>query len=60
MSREERGSFLRNAARWQAMTPHERETWKQIVTKLPPMPPETEILPPMPVPNPPLMRLSTN
>jgi hypothetical protein len=42
----ERASFLRNAARWQAMTPQDRTAWKELVTKLPP-------LPPAPVPQPP-------
>lgn len=48
MPPEEKLSFLRNAARWNAMTPRERQTWKDLVTKLPPMPPEPDILPPMP------------
>lgn len=48
MTQEERLSFLQSAARWQAMTPKERETWKDLVTKLPPMPPEPDIMPPLP------------
>ena len=49
MSAEERNQFLRNAARWRELTPRERETWKELVTKLPPMPPEPEPEPaPMP------------
>jgi hypothetical protein len=48
MSPEDRNQFLRNAARWREMTPQERETWKQLVTKLPPMPPEPEEPAPMP------------
>ena len=48
MSREERSSFLRNAARWQQLTPEERAAWRDLVTKLPPMPPEPVLTPPMP------------
>jgi len=46
MSREERSSFLRNAARWQQLTPEERAAWRDLVTKLPPMPPEPVLAPP--------------
>jgi hypothetical protein len=48
MSPTERGEFLRKAERWQQMTAQERETWKRLVTKLPPMPPEPIELPPSP------------
>jgi hypothetical protein len=48
MGVEERKEFLLNAARWQAMSPQERETWKELVTKLPPFPPEPEVTPPTP------------
>ena len=48
MSREERASFLRNAARWQQLTPEERAAWRDLVTKLPPMPPEPVLAPPLP------------
>jgi hypothetical protein len=48
MSPEERASFLRNAARWQQLTPEERATWRDLVTKLPPMPPEPILTPPLP------------
>ena len=48
MSREERSSFLRNAARWQQLTPEERAAWRELVTKLPPMPPEPVLTPPLP------------
>jgi hypothetical protein len=44
----ERASFLRNAARWQEMTPQDRAAWKQLVTKLPPLPPTPIIEPPKP------------
>ena len=47
MAPEERTRFLRNAARWQEMTPTERKTWKELVTKLPPLPPDFNA-PPMP------------
>lgn len=45
MSPAERGEFLRKAERWQQMTTEERETWKSLVTKLPPMPPDPAELP---------------
>ena len=48
MSPEERSTFLRNAARWQQLTPEERATWRELVTKLPPMPPEPILTPPLP------------
>jgi hypothetical protein len=44
----ERASFLRNAARWQQMTPQDRAAWKQLVTKLPPLPPTPVVEPPKP------------
>jgi hypothetical protein len=53
MSTEERNQFLQNAAKWEAMTAAERQLWRALVTKLPPMPPmpsdyyESK-LPPMP------------
>lgn len=53
MTPRERASFLRNAARWQQLTPEERATWRNIVGKLPPMPPESflpPLLPQEPVP----------
>jgi len=45
MSRREQNLFLKNAARWSAMTAQERNTWKALVNDLPPLP---EIIPPMP------------
>jgi hypothetical protein len=38
MSKEQRDQFLKSAARWQAMTPRERETWRVLVSILPPQP----------------------
>lgn len=35
----QRGQFLQNAARWEALTPNEREVWRKLVNSLPPMPP---------------------
>lgn len=40
---EERSQFFKNAERWQAMTPAERESWRKLVREvplLPPLPPE--------------------
>jgi hypothetical protein len=48
MTPQERGEFLRKAERWQQMTPQERQTWKSLITKLPPMPPEPIEMPPKP------------
>jgi hypothetical protein len=50
MSVEERDQFLRNAAKWEAMTARERQLWRTLVNKLPPMPPGfyRSKLPPMP------------
>ena len=48
MSQAERGEFLRKAERWQQMTMEERATWKNLVTKLPPLPPDPAELPPRP------------
>jgi hypothetical protein len=48
MSPEERAQFLQNAAKWEAMTSHERELWRTLVGELPPMPPAPVGMPPMP------------
>jgi hypothetical protein len=48
MDPQERASFLRNAARWQQLSPDERAAWREMVAKLPPMPPEPVPLPPSP------------
>ena len=43
LSREEQGQFLRSAARWQAMSPRDRQIWRNLVdgkaVPLPPLPP---------------------
>jgi hypothetical protein len=39
MDAAERDEFLRNAARWEAMTAGERSLWRDLVQKFPPMPP---------------------
>lgn len=39
MSPEEREQFLRNAARWQAMSAQERQAVRDMVLKFPPLPP---------------------
>ena len=50
MSEEERNEFLQNAAKWEAMTARERQLWRALVNRLPPMPPGfcQPNLPPMP------------
>lgn len=35
----EQAEFLQSARRWQGLTPGERETWRDFVTELPPLPP---------------------
>jgi hypothetical protein len=39
LSAEERAQFLRSAQKWQAMTPNERAIWRQLVNRVPVMPP---------------------
>ncbi|HEY3913909.1 MAG TPA: DUF3106 domain-containing protein [Verrucomicrobiae bacterium] len=54
MSPEERAQFLMNAAKWDAMTLMERQLWRSLVGKLPPMPPAPLGFPPMPAGFPPM------
>jgi hypothetical protein len=54
MSPEERAQFLLNATKWDAMTSTERQTWRTLVGKLPPMPPMPPGFPPMPPGFPPM------
>ena len=58
MSRSERDQFLRKAERWQEMTPAERKSWRELVHKLPQLPPLPPGLkfPPMP----PTPQMATN
>ena len=56
MSLAERQDFLKNAERWSAMSPNERQAWRNVVAKLqnmPPLPPGLG-LPPLPWLPPPL------
>ncbi len=39
MSDAEQQEFLHNAERWSAMSPDERQVWRQIANRLPPLPP---------------------
>lgn len=39
MNPAEQNEFLKNAARWDAMTPRQRQLWRDLVHTLPPMPP---------------------
>jgi hypothetical protein len=50
MSPEERNQFLQNAAEWENMSAYERQTWRLLVNRLPPVPPGfyKSNLPPMP------------
>ena len=43
LSEAERAAFLRNAAKWEAMTQAERDAWRRLVVSVPPPP-----MPPMP------------
>lgn len=47
MPREERFAFLQGAERWRNLSEAQRETWRGLVTKLPPAPPGA-LLPPLP------------
>jgi hypothetical protein len=53
LSVEERQQFLKNAERWKLMPPSERQAWRELVNKLPPLlPPDLPPLPPsMPRPH---------
>lgn len=50
LSPVEKELFLKSAERWQAMSPSERQAWRDLVTKLPPLPPGVEpfVAPPLP------------
>jgi hypothetical protein len=39
MTPEGRAHFLKNAGRWKQTPPDDRESWRTVVTKLPPLPP---------------------
>ncbi|HOX02898.1 MAG TPA: DUF3106 domain-containing protein [Candidatus Paceibacterota bacterium] len=39
LSPPERERFLQNAERWKTMSPEERQLWRELVEKLPPLPP---------------------
>lgn len=46
MSAAERAEFLKNAEKWSQMSPKERQAWREVVTRVPMMPP----LPPPAIP----------
>jgi hypothetical protein len=48
LTTEERNQFLRNAQRWEAMSAHERQVWRELVEQLPPMPPMPPGIPSFP------------
>src|SRR5262245_27944721 len=49
LSPNEQGRFLQTAARWQAMPPSDRQAWREVVNKMPDMPPlPPGLLPPLP------------
>jgi hypothetical protein len=50
LSPVEKELFLKSAERWQAMSPSERQAWRDLVTKLPPLPPGVQpfAAPPLP------------
>jgi hypothetical protein len=54
----ERAEFLKSADRWKSLTPQERDAWRKLVTRLPPLPPPLAQppMPPLP-PQPPQSRL---
>lgn len=57
MSVQERAEFLRNAERWQTMTPAERQSWRSLVAQLPPLPPGLGEPPALPMPRARALRL---
>jgi hypothetical protein len=52
LSLDERQQFLKNAERWKLMTPDERQAWKELVERVPFLPPSLDLhprpSPPMP------------
>src|SRR5579872_1275338 len=63
MTDEERREFVNNAERWKEMSPAERRAWRNLVDRLPPLPPGASLppMPPMPPPpRPPGLPLLTN
>lgn len=54
LSPAERREFLVNAGEWQKMKPEDREAWRKLVSKVPPLPPlpQRYRLPPMPTARP--------
>lgn len=51
LSLEERHQFLRKAELWQGMSPSDRASWRELVRKLPqmpPLPPGLKLMPPLP------------
>ena len=60
MSVEERNQFLKNAQRWESMSPDDRSVWRNLVQKAPPMPPLPPGLRQMPPLPPGLLVAGTN
>ena len=54
LSLEERHQFLKNAERWELMTPDERQAWRELVKSIPLLPSNvrTAPVPPTPPPRP--------
>ena len=48
LSPAERREFLVNAEEWQKMKPDDRESWRKLVSKVPPLPPLPNRRPPLP------------
>lgn len=64
MTPDQRNQFLKNAVRWQSMSPEEKRVWRVLTTELPPSPPgfpNAVLTPPMPPALPPAPTMtSTN
>ena len=61
LSLAERQQFLKSAERWKLMSPSERQVWRELVQRFPPLPPPP--LPPLPRslrPTPPVLPIATN
>jgi predicted Fe-S protein YdhL (DUF1289 family) len=51
LSVAERQEFLQSAERWQQMSPNERQAWREVVRRMPPLPPPRRAPKPPPPPS---------
>lgn len=48
LSAEEKARFLEGAERWKTMSEEERNTWRNLIKQMPPLPPGLNSVPPLP------------